>query len=164
MLDIKCNMKLDKATEDIKIRQEEVMYSKKIQEKENRKHFIFRSIIIVFIALISIYAFTHNKYFYFLVGCFLIVSLIFISMSCYDEYNPEVDKRYYNRIQLIKLLSTAELVELKKNLLSYTINDDPMKVIHKFRLIGFSYMESKNIENITIDIDNFIIYIPYVVN
>lgn len=45
--------------------------------------------------------------------------------------------------------------------LQYTLKDDINELIQCFRLEGFSVSQSRRVEKVTIDVDNFLIMMPW---
>jgi hypothetical protein len=92
----------------------------------------------------------------------VIVILFFrkeISSSLIDKYDLPVC--FYTQLELMELLPNLELLCLYGNKLRYTLKTDKNKVVKEIELIGFSFVESTAVKNITIDLDDFLVLTPY---
>jgi flagellar basal body-associated protein FliL len=85
-----------------------------------------------------------------------LVAFLFINM-----FNEEVHDRVNTRIKLLRMLPNIEILDINELNLTYISNSDQNKIIKEMYLKGFETKLSARVKEKTINIDDFLILLPY---
>lgn len=102
----------------------------------------------------------------YLIPAFIIGMIVLLLKDRFFKRKPlPPDKRYVTRVELLKIVPQIQEALAIRYLccfsLEYTLKDDPNKIVECFRLDGYSYKQSREVERVTVDVDNFLILEPW---
>ena len=155
MVDMICKMSIEEAKKELED-------DKKRCRKQNiLSDLLFVLSLLLVVGISNLFP-TMDKV-YILCTKIIIVLLVVLKFISFESEEP--DKKLSARVELMEITPRIkEFLEVKYLCcfsLQYTLKDDPKELIQCFHLEGFSVSQSRRAEKVTIDVDNFLIMVPW---
>lgn len=161
MVDINCKISLEEAKKEF----DDHYRMCKRQKRAIDLFYVLMLILVMVILLVVIRMFPNlNEKYILTVGVIIqiMMSMFFFYISIISK---ELDRKYPVRVELIKILprikNAYNIIGSFCPILEYTVEDDPNETIRCFQLDEFEVSESTIVKRITIDVDNFLVLVPY---
>jgi len=155
MVDIICKMSIEEAKKELEDDK------KKCRKQNILSDLLFVLSLLLVVGISNLFPTMDKVY---ILYTKIIIVLLFV-LKCIFFKSKEPDKKFSARVKLMEITPRIkEFLELKYLCcfsLQYTLKDDPNELIQCFRLEGFSVSQSRRAEKVTIDVDNFLIMVPW---
>lgn len=159
MVDIICKMSIEEAKKELED-----------DKKKCRKQNILQDLLFVLILLLIV-GISHVSDCLFptidktYILCTEIIIILLFVLKCISFKSKEPDKKFSTRVELIEITPRIKEFLAVRYLccfsLEYTLKDDLNELIQCFRLEGFSISQSRRVKKVSIDVDNFLILMPW---